>query len=133
MLNILIYISHLKQQIDGHTLIESMAIMHYLEETRPQPRPLLPQDFHKRAKVRELCELIASGIQPLQVQCFTMIDLCFTIYDFNYEIIYLNPEFNCVDSRWRGEKEGMGSTLDNAGFSRCRETVINQCREVLCW
>lgn len=43
-----------------------MAIMHYLEETRPQPRPLLPQDFHKRAKVRELCELIASGIQPLQ-------------------------------------------------------------------
>lgn len=52
-------------QIDGHTLVESLAIMHYLEETRPQ-RPLLPQDFHKRAKTRELCEIIASGIQPLQ-------------------------------------------------------------------
>lgn len=50
---------------DGHTLIESLAIMHYLEETRPQ-RPLLPQDVHKRAKVRELCEIISSGIQPLQ-------------------------------------------------------------------
>lgn len=42
-----------------------MAIMHYLEETRPQ-RPLLPQDVHKRAKVREICEVITSGIQPLQ-------------------------------------------------------------------
>lgn len=39
--------------------------MHYLEETRPQ-RPLLPQDVHKRAKVREICEIICSGIQPLQ-------------------------------------------------------------------
>lgn len=52
-------------QIDGCTLVESLSIMHYLEETRPQ-RPLLPQDVHKRAKVREICEIIASGIQPLQ-------------------------------------------------------------------
>lgn len=50
---------------DGHTLIESVAIMHYLEETRPQ-RPLLPQDVHKRAKTREVCEVITAGIQPLQ-------------------------------------------------------------------
>lgn len=50
---------------DGHTLVESIAIMHYLEETRPQ-RSLLPQDVHKRCKVRELCEVITSGIQPLQ-------------------------------------------------------------------
>jgi len=39
--------------------------MHYLEETRPQPA-LLPQDPVKRAKVREIVELICSGIQPLQ-------------------------------------------------------------------
>lgn len=52
-------------QIDGHTFIESLSIMYYLEETRPQ-RPLLPQDVIKRAKVREICEVIASGIQPLQ-------------------------------------------------------------------
>nr|CAD7262418.1 unnamed protein product [Timema shepardi] len=42
-----------------------LSIMHYLEETRPA-RPLMPQDVHKRAKVREVCEVIASGIQPLQ-------------------------------------------------------------------
>lgn len=52
-------------QIDGHTLIESMNIMHYLEETRPQ-KALMPQDVFKRAKVREICEVITSGIQPLQ-------------------------------------------------------------------
>jgi len=51
--------------IDGHTIVESVAICEYLEETRPQ-EPLLPQDAYERAKVRELCEIISSGIQPLQ-------------------------------------------------------------------
>lgn len=67
----IVFRSHNKQPTsfcfvaDGHTLVESIAIMHYLEETRPQ-RPLLPQDVHKRCKVREICEVITSGIQPLQ-------------------------------------------------------------------
>ncbi|XP_036323914.1 probable maleylacetoacetate isomerase 2 [Rhagoletis pomonella] len=52
-------------QIDGHRIIESVAIMQYLEETRPQP-PLLPPDAYERAKVHEIVELICSGIQPLQ-------------------------------------------------------------------
>ncbi|KAH8351214.1 hypothetical protein KR084_011073 [Drosophila pseudotakahashii] len=52
-------------KIDGHTLCDSVAIMHYLDETRPQPA-LLPQDPIKRAKVREIVESICSGIQPLQ-------------------------------------------------------------------
>ncbi|XP_055534425.1 probable maleylacetoacetate isomerase 2 [Wyeomyia smithii] len=51
--------------IDGNTIIESMAILHYLEETRPEI-PLLPQDKLQRAKVREICEVITSGIQPFQ-------------------------------------------------------------------
>lgn len=51
--------------IDGHSIIESIAILHYLEETRPLPA-LLPQDAHQRAQVREIVEVIASGIQPLQ-------------------------------------------------------------------
>lgn len=38
-------------QIDGHTFVESLSIMQYLEETRPH-RPLMPQDVVKRAKVR---------------------------------------------------------------------------------
>lgn len=51
--------------IDGHSIIESIAILHYLEETRPLPA-LLPQDSYERARVREIVEIIASGVQPLQ-------------------------------------------------------------------
>lgn len=51
--------------IDGHTLIESMAILEYLEETRSEI-PLLPSDSLKRAQVRAICGIIISGIQPLQ-------------------------------------------------------------------
>lgn len=50
---------------DGHTFVESIAIMEYLDETRPH-RPLLPKDPYKRCKVREISEIIVSGIQPLQ-------------------------------------------------------------------
>lgn len=46
-------------------LAQSVAIMEYLEETYPEP-PLLPRDPIARARVRELVELVNSGIQPLQ-------------------------------------------------------------------
>nr|XP_045009952.1 maleylacetoacetate isomerase isoform X3 [Jaculus jaculus] len=52
-------------RIDGLIIGQSLAIIDYLEETRPTP-PLLPQDPKKRASVREISNLIASGIQPLQ-------------------------------------------------------------------
>ncbi|XP_004426456.1 PREDICTED: maleylacetoacetate isomerase isoform X2 [Ceratotherium simum simum] len=52
-------------KIDGITIGQSLAIIEYLEETRPTPR-LLPQDPKKRAQVRMISDLIASGIQPLQ-------------------------------------------------------------------
>ncbi|KAG7466423.1 hypothetical protein MATL_G00164560 [Megalops atlanticus] len=51
--------------IDGITLSQSLAIIQYIEETRPGPR-LLPTDPQKRAQVRMISDLIASGIQPLQ-------------------------------------------------------------------
>ncbi|KAG8448979.1 hypothetical protein GDO86_015882 [Hymenochirus boettgeri] len=51
--------------IDGVTLNQSLAIIEYLEETRPEP-PLLPSDPKKRAQVRMICDNIVSGIQPLQ-------------------------------------------------------------------
>ncbi|XP_063146230.1 maleylacetoacetate isomerase isoform X1 [Candoia aspera] len=52
-------------KIDGITLSQSLAIIEYLEDTQPLPR-LLPQDPKKRALVRMISNLIASGIQPLQ-------------------------------------------------------------------
>jgi maleylacetoacetate isomerase len=48
------------------TLCESMAICEYLEEAYPSKRKLLPKDAAKRCKVRQLCEIINSGTQPVQ-------------------------------------------------------------------
>jgi len=51
--------------INGNTLTQSISIMEYLEECYPE-KPILPKDPLQRAKVRELCEVISSGIQPIQ-------------------------------------------------------------------
>jgi maleylacetoacetate isomerase len=48
----------------GEVLIQSLAIMEYLDETHPQP-PLLPQDPLARARARGLAQLIACDIHPL--------------------------------------------------------------------
>jgi maleylpyruvate isomerase len=50
---------------DGTRISQSMAILHYLEETQPEPA-LLPKTPLLRARSRQLAELIVSGIQPLQ-------------------------------------------------------------------
>lgn len=51
-------------QDGGPVLIQSMAIMEYLEETRPNP-PLLPKDPLGRARVRGLANIIACDIHPI--------------------------------------------------------------------
>jgi maleylacetoacetate isomerase len=48
----------------GDVLIQSLAIIEYLDEIHPQP-PLLPQDPLARARVRALTQLIACDIHPL--------------------------------------------------------------------
>jgi maleylpyruvate isomerase len=52
---------------DGRTLrlVQSMAILEWLDERFPDP-PLLPPDPDGRARVRALAEHVNSGIQPLQ-------------------------------------------------------------------
>jgi maleylpyruvate isomerase len=49
---------------DGTTLIQSPAILEWLEETFPEP-PLLPRDALARARVRAMAALIACDIHPL--------------------------------------------------------------------
>lgn len=51
-------------EIDGLRLTQSLAILDYLDETRPTP-PLLPPDAAGRARVRAVALAIASEIHPL--------------------------------------------------------------------
>jgi len=51
-------------QIDGQTLGQSMAILDYLEETRPEP-PLLPKLPAERAIARWMAQLIVADIHPI--------------------------------------------------------------------
>lgn len=68
--------------MNGVTLGESLPILEYLgkgagrevvvldcgvaEETIPEP-PILPSDSEQRLRVRQICQLIAADIQPVQV------------------------------------------------------------------
>ena len=49
---------------DGTVLMQSLAIIEYLDETRPQP-PLLPAAAADRARVRAIALAIACEIHPL--------------------------------------------------------------------
>lgn len=51
-------------EIDGHRIGQSMAMIEYLDETRPEP-PLLPREVYLRAHVRDLKDQIVADIHPL--------------------------------------------------------------------
>jgi maleylacetoacetate isomerase len=52
-------------EVDGRDLAESVAILEWLEGRYPEPA-LYPGDPWGRARVRQLCETINAGVQPLQ-------------------------------------------------------------------
>jgi len=51
-------------EVSGRTLIQSLAIIEYLDETHPQP-PLLPRDPLDRAYVRACAQIVVSEMHPL--------------------------------------------------------------------
>ena len=51
-------------EIDGHRIGQSMAMIDYLDETRPNP-PLMPRTAFLRASVRDLKDQIVADIHPL--------------------------------------------------------------------
>jgi maleylpyruvate isomerase len=53
------------QDNTGSVLTQSLAIIEWLEETRPQPA-LLPRDPLRRAKVRAFAQAVACDIHPVQ-------------------------------------------------------------------
>jgi maleylacetoacetate isomerase len=51
-------------EIDGANLVQSPAILEYLEEAHPEP-PLLPADPIARARIRAVGAIVACDIHPL--------------------------------------------------------------------
>jgi maleylacetoacetate isomerase len=51
-------------QDSGEVLIQSMAILEYLNEVYPEP-PLMPQQPADRARVRALADIVACDIHPI--------------------------------------------------------------------
>src|SRR5690348_5714288 len=51
-------------EIDGHTLVQSLAIVEYLDETHPEP-PFLLADPAGKARVRALAAIVACDIHPI--------------------------------------------------------------------
>lgn len=52
-------------EINGEFFGESLAMLEWIEETF-RNNPLLPQNPNDRMRVRQMCQMIASGIQPIQ-------------------------------------------------------------------
>lgn len=63
----LIMLNHVRKEHEWKWTLTQLAVIQYIDETRPGPR-LLPADPQKRAQARMISDLIASGIQPLQVR-----------------------------------------------------------------
>lgn len=51
---------------EGQPLVQSLAILEYLDETYPQP-PLLPKDLRARAHARALAQMVAIDAHPFIV------------------------------------------------------------------
>jgi maleylacetoacetate isomerase len=54
-------------EVDGRRLVQSLAIMEYLDERWPEPS-LLPRTPEGRARVRAIASVVACDIQPLNNQ-----------------------------------------------------------------
>eukprot|EP01059_Diplonema_ambulator_P026101 TRINITY_DN43284_c0_g1_i1.p1 TRINITY_DN43284_c0_g1~~TRINITY_DN43284_c0_g1_i1.p1 ORF type:complete len:227 (+),score=62.64 TRINITY_DN43284_c0_g1_i1:33-683(+) len=52
-------------EVDGCVLTQSLAILEFLEERYPE-LPMMPRGDVERAQVRSLCEMVVSGVQPVQ-------------------------------------------------------------------
>ena len=51
---------------DGAPLVQSLAILEYLDEKYPDP-PLLPQELHARAHARAIAQMVAMDAHPFIV------------------------------------------------------------------
>ncbi|MEE2760795.1 MAG: maleylacetoacetate isomerase [Pseudomonadota bacterium] len=103
--------------ITGDTkLIQSMAIMEFLEEAYPAP-PLLPEDPVSRARVRGLANIVACDIHPvnnLRVRLYLINDLGVSKEDHNTWIAnWIQQGFDAYETLLADAATGRFSHGDN--------------------
>ena len=96
-------------QIDGMNLAQSMAIISYLEETVDGGEQIFPKDPKLRYMTRRLCDIIGTGIQPIQN---------LRVLKYNMAKVEGKEEKTKVKLEW----ENIGLILD---FKRWREHCKN--------
>ena len=99
----------------GDVLIQSLAIIDYLDETHPEP-PLLPKDPIARSRVRALAEIVACDIHPLN-----------NIGPLRYLKNTMGQEQSAIDAwyhHWVTEGfEAIEVLIDGSGPYACGKTV----------
>jgi maleylacetoacetate isomerase len=99
-------------EIDGEVLTQSVSIVEYLDETRPQP-PLQPPGAAARARCRALAHLISCDVHPLN----------------NLRVLqYLRGNLGVAETR---EREWYFHWL-TAGFDAL-EALLEPLRGPFCW
>jgi maleylacetoacetate isomerase len=93
---------------DGAALMQSMAIIEFLEETWPEP-PLLPKSVEDRALVRALSQIVCADMHPLHTT---------RVIDYLEETLSLHQD--SID-RWIAHWSTMGlraieGLIDDSGY-----------------
>ena len=92
---------------DSHVLIQSPAILEYLEELYPRPA-LLPTDPEDRAMVRALCAIVGCDIHPLN-----NVRVLNTLRNAGHDESYVQAWV----ARWIGENfEAIEQLVGDGGF-----------------
>ena len=104
-------------EIDGLVIAQSLAILEYLEDSRPTPR-LLPEDRGARARARTLAHIIA-----LETQVVTNMDVAKDASDggdvTDWMHRYVRRGFDALEAHLDHPATGAFCTGDTPGLADC--------------
>lgn len=100
---------------DGTLITQSLAIMEFLNEIRPEP-PLLPPDAAGRARVRMLAQMIICDIHPVNnLRVLTSLRSVFGAGDediANWFRHWVNEGFQPLERFWRHRRRRALSAME---------------------
>lgn len=86
---------------EGKSIGQSVAIIEYLDEIFPVPR-LFPKDAWMKARTRQICEIINSGIQPLHnLKVLQELERRYKIHDdekANWSLFWIEKGLSAIEN-----------------------------------